>query len=83
MNIVFLNIDTFLWILLIPHPGHTSLFLETVTVKFTGMRVGGAQGCRPIMGVRVEGREKQIPQKLTLFNNACHLNSRSKPNTIK
>ena len=49
MYAVFLKITTFLWIILILHPGHTSLFHETVTIKFI----------RP----RAEGREKQIPEK--------------------
>ena len=44
MHVVFLRIFSFLWIILITHPGHTNLFLESVTIKFIG------QGC--------EGREK-------------------------
>ena len=43
----FFKVTTFLWIILILHPGHTSLFLETVIIKF------GGRGA--------EGREKQIP----------------------
>ena len=45
--VVFLKITTFLWRTLILHPGHTSLFLETVNDK--------------IYGARAEGQEKQIP----------------------
>ena len=36
MYVVFLKITTFLWRILILAPGHTSLFLETVTIKFMG-----------------------------------------------
>ena len=36
MYVVFLKITTFLWRILILPPGHTSLFLETVTIKFMG-----------------------------------------------
>ena len=46
MYVVFLKVTTFSW----RNPGHTSLFLETVTIKFGG---GG--------GARAEIREKQIP----------------------
>ena len=35
----FLN--TFLWRILMLHPSHTSLFLETVTIKFRGPRDRG------------------------------------------
>ena len=38
MHVYFLKITTFLWIILILHPGHTSLFHETVTIKFIGPR---------------------------------------------
>ena len=49
MHVVFLKITTSLWRILILHPGRTSLFLETVTIKFGGLRA--------------EGQEKQIPIK--------------------
>ena len=48
--VAFLKITTFLQIIFILHSGHTSLFLETVTIKILGTE-------EP----RVEGREKQIP----------------------
>ena len=48
--VVFLKITTFLQIIFILHSGHTSLFLETVTIKIWGTE-------EP----RTEGREKQIP----------------------
>ena len=51
---IFFKVTTFLWIILILHPSHTSLFLETVIMKFGGPRA--------------EGREKQIPNKLPEFN---------------
>ena len=35
----FFKVTTFLWIILILHPSHTSLFRETVIIKF-----GGAEG---------------------------------------
>ena len=41
MYAVFLKITTFLWIILILHPGHTSLFHETVTIKFIRPRAEG------------------------------------------
>ena len=42
----FLN--TFLWRILILHPVHTSLFLETVMKKFWGPRVEGLEKQRPV-----------------------------------
>ena len=48
-----------LWIILILHPGHSSLFLETVTIKFGSPRAR-----------RAEGREKQIPSIPTIFSKA-------------
>ena len=36
--VVFLKITTFLRITLVLLPGHTSLFLETVTIKIMGLR---------------------------------------------
>ena len=53
---IFLKIATFLWIILILHPGHSSLFLETVTIKFGSPRAR-----------RAEGREKQIPSITNYF----------------
>ena len=41
MYVVFLKITTFLRTNLILHPGHTSLFLKTVTIKFMGLRGRG------------------------------------------
>ena len=38
MYVVFLKITTFLWRILILHPGHTSLFLETITMWEEGAR---------------------------------------------
>ena len=67
MYIVFLNIDTFSWIVLMLHPGHTNLFLETVTVKSMGMRVAGAQGCRPIMGGEDRGPRKTNTSKANVI----------------
>ena len=46
--------DPFLWRILILHPGHTNLFLQTVTIKF--------------WGPKAEGREKQIPNCDVDFN---------------
>ena len=37
MYVAFLKVSALLWIILILHPGHTSLFLETV-IKFMGRR---------------------------------------------
>ena len=34
----FFKVTTVLWIILILHPSHTSLFLETVIIKFGGSR---------------------------------------------
>ena len=34
----FFKVTTFLWIILILHPSHTTLFLETVIIKFGGPR---------------------------------------------
>ena len=45
MYVVFLKITTFLWIILILHSGHTSLFIKTVTIKFMGAR-GRGPTCR-------------------------------------
>ena len=39
MYVVFLKITTFLWVILIFHPGYTKLILETIT-KFRGLRAG-------------------------------------------
>ena len=39
---VFLKITTFLWIILMLHLGHTSLFLETVMIKFMDPKGRGA-----------------------------------------
>ena len=51
MYVVFLKITTFLGLNLILHLGHTSLFLETVRIKFMGPRgrgpTYGAEGRRP------------------------------------
>ena len=42
MHVYFLKMSTFLWIILIFHPGRNSLLLETVTIKFGRSRnVGG------------------------------------------
>ena len=49
------------------HPGHTNLFLETVTVKFMGMRVAGAQDCRPIMGGEDRGPRKTNTSKANVI----------------
>ena len=49
------------------HPGHTNLFLETVTVKSMGMRVAGAQGCRPIMGGEDRGPRKTNTSKANVI----------------
>ena len=52
----FFKITTFLWIILTLHSSHTSLFPETVIIKFGGPRAEGRH-----KGPRAEGREKQIP----------------------
>ena len=39
--VVFLKMTPFLWVTLILHPGHTSLFLEAVRIKFMGPRGRG------------------------------------------
>ena len=54
MYVLFLKITRFLGLTLILHPGHTSLFLESVKIRFMGPRGRG-----PTYGA--EGREKQIP----------------------
>ena len=41
IHILFLKITKFLGLTLIPHPGHTSLFLETVKITFMGPRGRG------------------------------------------
>ena len=38
LYVVFLKVTTFLWIILMLHPGYASLFLETITIKFMGPR---------------------------------------------
>ena len=60
----FFRVTTFLWIILILHLSHTSLFLETAIIKFGGPRAEGGH-----MGPRVEGREKQIPSIYLKFTN--------------
>ena len=62
MYVVFLKITTFLWRILILHPGCTSLFLEVITIKFGGPRGRGAEE------LRAEGREKQIPRDKLVYN---------------
>ena len=52
----FFKVTTFLWIILVLHPNHTSPFLEAVIIKFGGPRTEGRH-----MGPRAEGRQKQIP----------------------
>ena len=49
MHVYFLKISTFLWIILILHPGRSSLFLETVTIKF-----GGSRGRGPRADIRAD-----------------------------
>ena len=46
MYVVFLKITIFLWLTLILHTGHSSLFLETVRIEFMGPRGRGAEGPR-------------------------------------
>ena len=46
----FFKVTTFLWIILILHPSHNIIFLETVIIKFGGPRA--------------EGREKQISKEI-------------------
>ena len=36
MYVAFLKITTFLWIVLLAHPGHISLLFETVKINFWG-----------------------------------------------
>ena len=57
MYVVFFKITAFLWIILILHLGHTSLFLETKTINFMWP-----------WGLGAEGREKEIPQSNYVFN---------------
>ena len=38
MYVYFLKLTTFLWIILILHPGRGSLLLKTVAIKFGGQR---------------------------------------------
>ena len=54
--------NTFLLRILILHPGHTSLFLETVTIKFWEPRVWGAEGRRSTYGAQGHGRRKTNTQ---------------------
>ena len=49
MHVYFLKISTFLWIIVILHPGHNSLLLETVTIKF-----GGSRGRGPRADIRTD-----------------------------
>ena len=56
------DITTFLCIILILHPGHTSLFLETVTIKFMGPRAEGRH-----IESRAEAQEKQISSLNTMI----------------
>ena len=56
------DITTFLWIILILHPGHTSLLLETVTIKFMGPRAEGRH-----IKSRAEAQEKQISSLNTMI----------------
>ena len=43
IHVYFLKITTFLWVILILHPGCNSLLLETVTIKFGGPRGRGTR----------------------------------------
>ena len=43
----FFKVTTFLWIILILHPSHTSLFRETVIIKFGGGRGADIWGRGP------------------------------------
>ena len=54
--VYFLKITTFLWIILILHPGPSSLLLETVTKKIWGPR-----GREPTYGPGTKCREKKYP----------------------
>ena len=56
IDVVFFKIARFLWIILILNPGHTSLFLESATIKFLGSTVEG-----PHVELWAEVQEKQIP----------------------
>ena len=49
MLVYFLKITTFLWIILILHPGCNSILLETVTIKF-----GGPTGRGPRADIRAD-----------------------------
>ena len=49
MHVYFLKITTFLWIILILHPGCNSILLETVTIKF-----GGPRGRGPRADIRAD-----------------------------
>ena len=60
--VVFFKIARFLWIILILNPGHTSLFLESVTIKFLEPTVED-----PHVELRAEAQEKQIPSLNTMI----------------
>ena len=49
MNVYFLKITTYLWIILIFHPGRNSILLETVTIKF-----GRPRGRGPRADIRAD-----------------------------
>ena len=74
MYVVFLKIITFLWLTLILHLGHTSLFLETVRIKYMESRGRGAQGPGPrktntpiiilTKGLEIKNKNSSIISKL-------------------
>ena len=71
MYVVFLKITTFLWRILILHPGRTSLLLETVTIKFGGLRGRGAEGRGPTYGAEGRGPRKTNTPIINLLLFSC------------
>ena len=58
MYVLFLKITRFLGPTLIIYPGHTSLFLETVKIKFMRPRGRGAEARGPTFGAERRGLRK-------------------------
>ena len=60
--VAFFKITRLLWIILILHPGHRCLFLETITITFIGLMVEGQDKEQ-----KDEIQEKQIPSLKTMI----------------
>ena len=65
----FLKIATFLWIILILHPGHTSLLLETVIIKFGAPRRRGPTYEAEGRGSRKKNTHYYSNNKLKVIDN--------------